>query len=175
MARKPPYNGNILDGILAYGTGAINVGECKTESDRYPSNVIHDGTQLVLDLFPEADSGGSKGCRNFPSGFLSKTKPTQFDDRLPRSSGSAARFFYCAKASPKERGPGNNHPTVKPLKLVEYLVTLASREGSLVLDPFAGSGTTAIACQRLGRNYIGIEKNPDYCQIAKNRLSDRSL
>ena len=171
MARKPPYKGSILEGILTYGTGALNVEKCKTASDRYPANVIHDGTQLVLDLFPETDSGGSKGFRKFKNGYLSSTTPTQFDDKLPRSSRSAARFFYCAKASPKERGEGNNHPTVKPLKLLEYLVNLASKEFALVLDPFAGSGTTGVACRNLNRNFIGINKNADYCKIAESRLS----
>ena len=64
----------------------------------------------------------------------------------------------------------NNHPTVKPIKLMEYLVKLVSREGSVVLDPFLGSGTTGIACAKLNRNFIGIEKEPDYVKIAEARI-----
>ena len=63
----------------------------------------------------------------------------------------------------------NNHPTVKPLKLMSYLITLGSREGDVVLDPFLGSGTTALACQLLGRKCIGIEIEEKYCEISANR------
>jgi site-specific DNA-methyltransferase (adenine-specific) len=64
----------------------------------------------------------------------------------------------------------NVHPTVKPLKLMSYLVTLGSRPNDVVLDPFIGSGTTAIAAHILGRHFVGIELNPDYCKIAEERL-----
>ncbi len=64
----------------------------------------------------------------------------------------------------------NHHPTVKPIKLMEYLVKLVSKEGATVLDPFLGSGTTAIACLKLKRNIIGIEKEEEYIKIAKARI-----
>ena len=65
----------------------------------------------------------------------------------------------------------NTHPTVKPVKLMAYLVTLGSRPGDVVLDPFLGSGTTAMACKMLGRHYIGIELESEYCRIAKWRVA----
>lgn len=65
----------------------------------------------------------------------------------------------------------NVHPTVKPLKLMSYLIALGSRKGDLVLDPFIGSGTTALAARILERHYIGIELNAEYAAIAKARLS----
>ena len=90
---------------------------------------------------------------------------------LDKQSVSASRFFYCAKASKSERGSNNNHPTVKPLELCQYLVKLiAPPTGGIVLDPFAGSGTTLMACKKLGINYIGIEKEKEYVEIAKKRL-----
>ena len=69
----------------------------------------------------------------------------------------------------------NNHPTVKPIKLFKYLVTLGSRENDIILDPFIGSGTTALACNEIHRKWIGIEKNPEYIEICKSRLSDITL
>jgi len=70
-----------------------------------------------------------------------------------------------------EKAPAkNNHPTVKPIKLMEYLIKLISREGAIILDPFIGSGTTAIACLKLNRQFIGIEKEPEYIKIAKARI-----
>lgn len=65
----------------------------------------------------------------------------------------------------------NSHPTVKPLKLMSYLITLGSRPGDTVLDPFLGSGTTAIAAKKLGRKYIGIEREADYVKIAEARIN----
>lgn len=90
----------------------------------------------------------------------------------PANAGGASRFFYCAKASPSERGEGNKHPTVKPIKLMEYLIKLVMppKEGVL-LDPFAGSGTTILAAKRLGYDAIGIEKEEEYCTIARERIA----
>ena len=115
-------------------------------------------------------------------------------------SGGASRFFYCAKASRSERNAGlegmeekegqayrsirknrgkgypestiikNNHPTVKPIKLFMWLIQLVTREGQLMLDPFIGSGTTAIAAHNTGRKCIGIEKEEEYLEIAKRRI-----
>ena len=62
------------------------------------------------------------------------------------------------------------HPTTKPLKLMSYLITLGSREGDIVLDPFMGSGTTGIACKLLNREFIGCEINKEYFEIARKRI-----
>lgn len=83
-----------------------------------------------------------------------------------------SRFFYCAKASPKERGKDNKHTTVKPLSLMKYIIKLLSPPGNpICLDPFAGSGTTLIAAKELGIECIGIELEKEYCDIAEMRLT----
>ena len=64
----------------------------------------------------------------------------------------------------------NTHPTVKPVKLMEYLITLITPPNGIVLDPFLGSGTTALAALNLGRFFIGIELNEEYCEIARRRI-----
>jgi site-specific DNA-methyltransferase (adenine-specific) len=139
---------------------------------RWPANFIHDGSEEVVGLFPYQKSGKvkphvikrDKTVVDFKRGLTQKT------GYFLSSEGSAARFFYCAKASKSERGEGNTHPTVKPLALMKYLITLGLPPGGTVLDPFCGSGTTALACKELGRNYICIEKELEYYQIACNRL-----
>ncbi len=83
-----------------------------------------------------------------------------------------ARFFYCAKASRSERGSFNDHVTVKPLALMRYLVRLVTRKGGLVLDPFMGSGTTGVAALQEGMNFVGIERDPHYYEIAQRRVSE---
>lgn len=65
------------------------------------------------------------------------------------------------------------HPTQKPVKLIRYLLDLYTKEGDLVLDPFVGSGTTAVACKQTGRHYIGTDNNPEYAKIATERLIEK--
>jgi len=81
-----------------------------------------------------------------------------------------ARYFYSAKASKKEKD-GSDHPTVKPLDLMKYLVRLVTPKDGLVLDPFAGTGTTGEACILEGRKYYLIEKTPDYMKDIEKRLN----
>lgn len=90
-------------------------------------------------------------------------------------SGSASRFFYAAKASRKERNagleaPGNIHPTVKPVALMRYLCRLVCPPDGVVLDPFAGTGSTGIAALMEGFDFLGIELNGDYAEMARKRI-----
>jgi DNA modification methylase len=77
------------------------------------------------------------------------------------------------KATPEPFG--NNHPCPKPLLWAEWLISRATKEEQIVLDPFMGSGTTCVAAKHLGRNFIGIEISPEYCKIAKERLRQEVL
>jgi site-specific DNA-methyltransferase (adenine-specific) len=90
------------------------------------------------------------------------------------SAGGASRFFYTAKADAAERSEGlgkrNSHPTVKPIAIMAWLVKLVTPPGGTVLDPFLGSGTTAIACLGNGFSCIGIEREPEYVEIAADRV-----
>lgn len=86
------------------------------------------------------------------------------------SNGIGQRFFYCAKASKKDKGEGNSHPTVKSSKLMSYLITMITPPNGVVLDPFMGSGSTLVAAQSLGFPFIGIEQEKEYLEIAKGRL-----
>ncbi len=89
-------------------------------------------------------------------------------------SGGASRFFYVAKASKRDRNEGlelaNNHPTVKPTALMEYLVKLVTPPNGTVLDPFTGSGSTGKAAILQGFNFIGIEMTQEYVPIIEGRL-----
>lgn len=89
---------------------------------------------------------------------------------LPASVQSTFPFLIVPKAAKSEKGGDNSHPTVKPLKLMSYLITLGSRKGDIVLDPFLGSGTTAVAAKMSDRQYIGVERETDYVAIATARI-----
>jgi DNA modification methylase len=205
---------------------------------RFPANLIHDGSDEVVGLFP--DTGKSTGGRIGNKGSMINTMGNNYKAGDPGfgDSGSAARYFkvcndsvsveagcvpgqkqtnvtldgttaqprlyYTAKASKAERNAGceeleatrradrnldngiggdnprnrtnipkkNHHPTVKPVALMEYLVTLVSRDGAIILDPFFGSGTTGVACELMGRRWIGIELDEEYCEIAAKRIEE---
>lgn len=196
MARKPLI-GTVAETVQAHGTGAINVDGCRVDAcgeqfspipggkqvvtnqvygkglgvenpqhpnGRWPANLIHDGSQDVEALFPDG----------------------------------AARFFYCAKAGKKDRDGGlggfeikpaggmqgrndgslgsitrraNHHPTVKPSDLMRYLCRLVTPPAGLVLDPFTGSGSTGKAAVLEGFRFVGVEREPEYAEIAKARIS----
>lgn len=142
-------------------------------SGRWPANLLHDGSEEVLALFPMTGGGTyAKQTRKRKGFMLSGSEDNVQEANAPDNygdSGSAARFFYAAKPSTKERD-GSKHPTMKCLALMEYLCKLGSQKGQVVLDPFMGSGTTGIACRNLGREFIGIEMNEEYMEIAKRRL-----
>ena len=142
---------------------------------RFPANVIHDGSQMVLDLFPESKDGvavGKNRSKNNHSGNKIYGKRNA-DTKVVGygGHGSAARFFYCAKSSKKERGEGNTHPTVKPIALMRYLCRLITPPNGLVMDPYCGSGSTGIAALHEGFNFMGIEIDADYCELANKRIN----
>jgi site-specific DNA-methyltransferase (adenine-specific) len=85
----------------------------------------------------------------------------------------ASRFFYCPKATKKERGEDNKHPTVKPIALMRWLVRLVTPLDGVVLDPFCGSGSTLLAAAEEGVGFIGVDISPEYCGIALRRLKGR--
>lgn len=129
----------------------------------------------VLAAFPEAkgqqgDLKGHNKERQSPNGCFGKMAPAKDHAARVESDKSAARFFYCAKASKKDRGEGNNHPTVKPTEPMAYLCRLVTPPGGVVLDPFMGSGSTGKAAVREGFHFIGMEMDPDYFEIAKTRI-----
>jgi site-specific DNA-methyltransferase (adenine-specific) len=145
---------------------------------RWPANVLFDeeAAKILDEQSGISKSSGHIRHNTYPGseGFL-KLNPMNL--KGIQDFGGASRFFYCAKASSSERSELNNHPTVKPLKLMEYLIKLVMPpKDGLLLDPFAGSGTPILAAQRLGFNAIGIEKSSDYCAIAEQRITnDRSM
>lgn len=147
------------------------------DAGRWPANVLLDEEAgAMLDEqsgYSKSPSGLiTQGGDHFSVGSIKKTRGTKFQGH--GDSGGASRFFYCAKASKKDRGEGNNHPTVKPVSLMRWLVRLASGPNpaeDLIFDPFAGSGTTGVACNLEGVPYLLIEKDPEYAEIARSRTT----
>lgn len=231
VARKPLV-GTVAANVLGWGVGGLNIDGCRVgveggtkgsdfvpndtpiynkgfggrvkienlDAGRWPANLIHDGSDEVLELFPETKTWAAKQSGEYETNSIFGVGGRNF---IEANSGSAARFFYCAKAGKKERNAGldglpkqktdigdpapsggswerrdgrtsaytaNHHPTVKPIALMRYLVRLVTPPGGTVLDPFTGSGTTGIAAILEGNKFIGIELNPEYAVIADTRI-----
>jgi site-specific DNA-methyltransferase (adenine-specific) len=144
-----------------------------TPQGRFPANVILDeeAGKMLDEQSGILKSGGGNKANKKPLARKSQVIPTKdIGEIWEQNSGGASRFFYCAKASKKERGEGNNHPTVKPVSLIKYLVTLVTPPDGVCLDPFMGSGTTAVACIKANRDFIGFELDPTYYAIAEERI-----
>lgn len=214
LARKP-LEGTIVENVLKYGTGAINIDACRVPLDiddalqkgvkhdgkaldtqkagwgfkrvdrapgigRYPANLLHDGSPEVLACFPGGGTSAAPrpvnanrdGEQSSDARYTEKGN-TNFAMKpgMRRPPTSPARFFYCAKASRSERGEGNIHPTIKPLALMRWCVTLVAPPDSVVLDPFMGSGSTGIAALQCGCRFVGIEREPEYMAIAERRIA----
>lgn len=175
VARKP-FKGTVAANVLRNGTGAINVDACRVgaearfnppaNNDKNPNTATGPATKGGFGM--KSGSEGSEVKGRWPANFIHDGS-----EEATEGLGKAARFFYCAKASKKNRGEGNTHPTVKPTDLMRYLCRLVTPPGGTVLDPFTGSGSTGKAALLEGFDFIGIEKDEDYCTIASKRLSER--
>ena len=142
---------------------------------RYPANVVFD--EAAADAL-DREVGELAGCARTPqtgTGRNTSDAPTRNDpdERIELESGGPSRYFYTSKASRSERTEGgaiqNDHPTVKPIDLMEWLIKLVTREGQVVLDPFAGSGTTCKAAKALNREFVGIERQAKWADVARVR------
>ena len=139
---------------------------------RWPANLIHDGSDEVVAAFPQTTSPAQYEKKK--AGWLTPGSTHPANDLQSREygdTGSAARFFYCAKASKADRDEGNMHPTVKPTALMRYLCKLVTPPAGTVLDPFMGSGSTGKAARMDGFGFIGIEQDAEYIDIARARIA----
>jgi site-specific DNA-methyltransferase (adenine-specific) len=186
-------------GMFAEGGGRLP-GQFVQPSGRWPANILHDGSPEVLAVFPETGSAtnhvrGDGSSMGFGGGRGSLSISNGHND-----TGSAARFYYCAKASRAERELGladfapetvgdgrqaandtayqrgkterrNTHPTCKPVAVMRWLVRLITPPGGTVVDPFTGSGTTGVAAALEGFDFIGCELSPEYVEIARARIA----
>jgi site-specific DNA-methyltransferase (adenine-specific) len=195
LARKPLSEKTIAANVLEHGTGGINIDVSRIKAGqndgRFPAN-------LILSHKPGCKQVGTKEGKGYTiNRFTDGAKPFgngaghpyKVEDQGPETIavwdcdddcavkrlGEENRFFYCAKASKKEKTLNktieNKHPTVKSLKLMKYLINLVTPPGGVVLDPFMGSGTTGQAALEDDFGFVGVELEADSIEICKNRCS----
>ena len=164
-------SGKMAKNVYEGGYAGIRVSS--SPKGRWPANLCHDGSAEVLAAFPNSDGQlAAVGPANGP-----KSSINVYGDYGPREqceprndSGSAARFFYCAKASKQDRA-GSKHPTVKPINLIRWLARLVTPPNGLILDPFAGSGTTGAAAHLEGFRAVLVEREAEYFADIERRLA----
>jgi len=146
---------------------------------RWPANVIHDGSDEVIAAFPAELKSGTGAVKrssaaehsgNSGSALGKESRPAGTPMISHGDSGSAARFFYSAKADAEDR-LGSKHPTVKPVDLMQWLCRLVTPPGGLILDPFAGSGSTGLAAMNEGFDCILIEREEKFVADINRRLA----
>jgi site-specific DNA-methyltransferase (adenine-specific) len=176
VARKQ-LDGTVAHNVMTYGTGGINIDGCRVPTNEY---IITNGVskevqdrQGIYGSYGEKKTGQTNGQKlgRFPANLVHDGSQEVLE-LFPNDSG---RFFYCAKASKKDRGEGNDHPTVKPNALMRWLVRLVCPQGGIVLDPFMGSGSTGVACIQEGMRFVGIDMDEHYCDIARKRIVNEPL
>jgi site-specific DNA-methyltransferase (adenine-specific) len=150
-------------------------------SGRWPANVALDDEAAKLLDEQSGETRSSQSMRGERAGSIygNGHGPTGPDSlRGHTDTGGASRFFYCAKASKRDRntnGAANTHPTVKPTELMRWMIRLVTPPGGIILDPFGGSGSTGVAAQADSVRCILIEREDEYLQIIRDRLDDGSL
>lgn len=194
-SQKRMAPGHVVNATGAYKQDVQFIGIMKP--GRWPANLIHDGSDVVVAMFP-AEAGAAAPVRGTETSKATKNTYGEYSraqGAFHADSGSAARFYYCAKTSRSDRheglvdpGPqfkqgttlrkvattetkGNNHPTVKPTELMAYLLRLVTPPGGKTLDPFMGSGSTGKAAVLEGFGFIGIERDATYMAIANARIA----
>ena len=169
VAQKP------LEGSIKKNTKKWGVGSIDTENTRIP----WDGKP------PTGWIKGGEKRRNF-GGNVSKASEQEVKEKVDANPNGRypsniighfddsehQRYFYAPRATRKERGEYNDHPTPKPINLMRYLVRVYSPKDGLVLDPFMGSGSTGIGALQEGRRFVGIDMDQHYVDIANRRIND---
>ena len=180
LARKP-LDGTVANNVLAHGVGGLNIDACRVGDEVMPKGastgeVVSENGSMAGPNTGRVVVGSVTG--RFPANvLLDEHAAAEMDEQSDASSRFFPLFKYQSKAPKKERpvieredGSKIQHPTVKPLALMEWLVTLITPPAGLVLDPFAGTGTTLQAARDKGFKVIGVEQDPEYIQLIETRL-----
>lgn len=181
LARKPLSEPTVAANVLRWRTGALNIDAARIEANDEQLQEKYDSVQKAgprENSIYGKDSRDRAGAQPNESGrwpanvLFDQYAAGVLDGKAP----DASRFFYVAKPDGEERnmgleGTGNVHATVKPVSIMSYLIQLVAPPKGIVLDHFAGSGTTGIAAANLGHPFLGVEKDPAYINIANKRIS----
>ena len=178
LARKPLSEKSVAENVLKHGTGGINIDGCRVGDSLIKGQKAGAGFNNVKGFGKNTKIGDEIASEYIGEDVIGRFPANVIHDgsyevvtKFPNENGSTSRFFYCAKTSQSDRNDGNNHPTVKPTELMSYLCRLITPPNGIVLDPFMGSGSTGKGAILEGFDFIGMELDPEYVEIAKSRIT----
>lgn len=169
VVAQKPYQGSLKDNFEQWECGLIDTENTRVPWDKKPPTgwVAQGAKRRTF-----GKEGNTKG-----SGADYGTVDANPAGRYPSNiigevQSEHQKYFYAPRATRKEKGEGNDHPTVKPVDLMSYLIRIYSPPNSIVLDPFCGSGTTGVAAMLEGRQFVGVDLSEHYCEISKKRIEE---
>ena len=169
VVAQKPLEGTIKSNHEKWGCGMIDTDTTRVPWDKKPPTGWVKGGAARRTFGKEGKTTGNRKefgtvdanpAGRYPSNIIGEVLPEH------------QKYFYAPRATRKEKGEYNNHPTVKPISLMSYLVKIYSSEGSTVLDPFCGSGTTGVSCISENRKFLGIDMSEEYITIANRRCEE---
>ena len=169
VVAQKPFKGTIKDNHEKWGCGMIDTDNTRIPWDKKPPTGWVKGGAKRRTFGKEGKTTGTQKefgtvdanpAGRYPSNIIGEVQPDH------------QKYFYAPRATRKEKGEYNNHPTVKPISLMSYLVKIYAPESSTVIDPFCGSGTTGMACIREERDFVGIDMTEEYVEIANKRCKE---
>ena len=169
VVAQKPFKGTIKANFEKWGTGVLDVQNTRVPWEgKPPTGWVKDGHKRR--------KFGKKGKTTGTQAEFGKVDANP-DGRYPSNIIGEVlpehqKYFYAPRVTRKERGEYNDHPTPKPISLMSYLIRVYSPEGSKIIDPFCGSGSTGIAALAEGREFIGIDLSEHYCEISERRIKE---
>ena len=169
VVAQKPFKGTIKDNHEKWGCGLIDTDNTRIPWDKKPPTGWVRGGAKRRTFGKEGKTTGTQKefgtvdanpAGRYPSNIIGEVQPEH------------QKYFYAPRATRKEKGDYNNHPTVKPVSLMSYLVKIYAAEETVVLDPFCGSGTTGVACIKENRDFVGIDMAEEYVEISNKRCEE---
>ena len=166
VVAQKPFKGTIKDNHEKWGCGLIDTDNTRIPWDKKPpTGWVKSGAKRrtfgkkgkTTGTQKEFGTVDANPAGRYPSNIIGEVQPEH------------QKYFYAPRATRKEKGDYNNHPTVKPVSLMSYLVKIYAAEETVVLDPFCGSGTTGVACIKENRDFVGIDMTEEYVEISNKR------
>ena len=166
VVAQKPFKGTIKDNHEKWGCGLIDTDNTRIPWDKKPpTGWVKSGAKRrtfgkkgkTTGTQKEFGTVDANPAGRYPSNIIGEVQPEH------------QKYFYAPRATRKEKGDYNNHPTVKPVSLMSYLVKIYAAEETVVLDPFCGSGPTGVACIKENSDFVGIDMTEEYVEISNKR------
>ena len=169
VVAQKPYQGSLQSNFEEWGCGLIDTDNTRVPWDKKPPTgwVAQGGKRRTFGKDGNTKGSGAEygtvdanPAGRYPSNIIGEVQPEH------------QKYFYAPRATRKEKGADNDHPTVKPVSLMAYLTKIYCPPGGIVLDPFCGSGSTGVAAIQESREFVGIDLSEHYAEIAKKRCEE---